>query len=69
LAGFLPFADTPAEPVTIPLPKQNGTELAREGMALLDGIAHFLPEDLGETNRIFRFSAPNSGTPAPLPNY
>ena len=35
------------------LPLQQETELAHEGMAIADGIAHFLPEDLGATNRVF----------------
>ncbi len=36
------------------LPGQPQTELAREGMALSSNFVHFLPEDLGVTNRIFR---------------
>jgi hypothetical protein len=36
------------------LPLQDGTELAREAMALSAGLVHFLPEDLGATNRLFK---------------
>ena len=36
------------------LPLQQETELAQEAMAIADGIVHFLPEDLGATNRVFR---------------
>ncbi len=43
-----------SEPVSIELPKQNGTELAREGMAISGGQIYFLPEDLGATNRLYR---------------
>ena len=39
---------------SIVLPKQNGTELAREAMVISDGSVYFLPEDLGASNRIFR---------------
>jgi len=39
-----------------PLPKQNGTELAREAMAISDGVVYFLPGDLGASNRMFRVS-------------
>ena len=38
------------------MPKQNGTELAREAMAIADGLAYFLPGDLGASNRVFRVS-------------
>lgn len=39
---------------SVSLPKQGGTELAREAMAVSDGVVHFLPDDLGASNRIFR---------------
>jgi len=39
---------------TTNLPQVDGTELAREGMAIADGWIFFLPEDLGPTNRVFR---------------
>ena len=41
---------------TVPLPRRDGTELAREAMAISAGIVYFLPEDLGPTNRLFRAS-------------
>jgi len=40
----------------VPLPRREGTELAREAMAIAGGFAYFLPEDLGATNRLFRAS-------------
>lgn len=39
---------------SIPLPKQGRTELAHEAMGIVEGLAYFLPEDLGPTNRLFR---------------
>jgi len=39
---------------SVVLPKQNEIELAREGMAISGGLIHFLPEDLGTSNRMFR---------------
>ncbi|MBI3413899.1 MAG: hypothetical protein HY043_01055 [Verrucomicrobia bacterium] len=36
------------------LPKQDGTELAQEAMAISNGRLYFLPDDLGASNRIFR---------------
>jgi hypothetical protein len=38
----------------VTLPLQNGTELAREAMAVSGGFVYFLPEDLRENNRLFR---------------
>ena len=38
----------------VTLPLQNGTELAREAMAVSGGFVYFLPEDIRETNRLFR---------------
>ncbi|MBI3852009.1 MAG: hypothetical protein HY298_17260 [Verrucomicrobia bacterium] len=35
-------------------PLQDGVELAREAMAVFDGLVYFLPEDLGARNRLFR---------------
>jgi len=40
----------------IVLPLHKETELAREAMAISGGVALFLPEDLGVSNRIFRIS-------------
>jgi len=39
---------------TVSLPLQEGLELGREAMAISDASAFFLPEDLGQTNRLFR---------------
>ncbi len=39
---------------TVSLPLQEGLELSREAMAISDASAFFLPEDLGQTNRLFR---------------
>lgn len=36
------------------LPKMLGVELGREAMAISGKWIHFLPEDLGRTNRLFR---------------
>jgi hypothetical protein len=36
------------------LPLHGGVELGREAMAISEGFAYFLPEDLGSTNRLFR---------------
>jgi hypothetical protein len=43
-----------ASPAKILLPTPEGIGLAREGMAIAAGVVHFLPEDLGATNRLFR---------------
>jgi hypothetical protein len=43
----------------IVLPAQRGIELAQEAMAISDGFIHFLPEDLGASNRLFRLSLAN----------
>ncbi len=36
-----------------------GVELSREGMAVANGWIHWLPEDLGPTNRVVRVSIPS----------
>ena len=56
LMSFADFAEPGFQRWSIPLPKQNGTELAQEAMAISDGMVHFLPDDLGASNRIFRVS-------------
>jgi hypothetical protein len=56
---LMSFADFPGPGLqwrSSVLPKQNGTELAREAMAIADGAAYFLPDDLGASNRMFRVS-------------
>jgi hypothetical protein len=47
---------TAGEVRRVRLPERDRTNLAREGMAIADGVVHFLPEDLGATNRLFRVS-------------
>ena len=54
LISFTRFTEPGFHPTAIPIPKQSGTELAHEGMAISAGQAYFLPEDLGATNRIWR---------------
>jgi len=39
---------------TIILPRHNGVELGREAMAVSQGIIYLIPEDLGQSNRLFR---------------
>ena len=56
LMSFAGFSEPGFQQRSIRLPKQNGTELAQEAMAILDGFVYFLPEDLGASNRIFRVS-------------
>lgn len=48
------FLEPTFERHATPLSKQGRTELAHEGMGVFEGIAYFLPEDLGPTNRLFR---------------
>jgi hypothetical protein len=54
---FADFLEPGFQRSSIVLPPQNGAEIAQEGMAISDGWIHFLPEDLGASNRIFRTSA------------
>jgi len=54
IVSFVNVLEPRFQRIAIPLPKQHGTELAREGMAISDGTVYFLPEDLTSTNRIFR---------------
>lgn len=56
LMSFTQFLKSDFQRISIPLPSQNHTELAREAMAISGGQVHFLPEDLGASNRIFRVS-------------
>jgi hypothetical protein len=53
------FLDVGFQRWTAKLPLMTGTQLAREAMAISDGFVHFLPEDLGATNRMFRVSLTN----------
>jgi len=54
LLCFTNFLETGFQRWTVKLPFVNSTQLAREAMTISDGVAHFLPEDLGATNRMFR---------------
>ena len=56
LMSFADFSEPGFQRRSIALPKQNGTELAQEAMAISEGLVHFLPDDLGASNRIFRVS-------------
>ena len=54
LISFVGFAELGFQRWSISLPKQNGTELGQEAMAIADGLVYFLPGDLGASNWIFR---------------
>lgn len=41
-------------PEMVRLPRIEGTEIAREAMAISIGFVYFLPEDLDSSNRLFR---------------
>jgi hypothetical protein len=56
LIWFADFLEPHFQRWTVRLPSRNGTQLAREAMAISDGMIFFLPEDLGATNRMFRIS-------------
>lgn len=56
LMSFADFAEPGFRRWSVTLPKQTGTELAREAMTISDGRVHFLPDDLGPSNRVFRVS-------------
>jgi hypothetical protein len=53
---FTSFSEPGFQCRTVSLPSPGGTELALEAMAISDGLVHFLAEDLGASNRIFRVS-------------
>jgi Family of unknown function (DUF6454) len=59
LVIFNDFSKPEFQQKSISLPKHDGTELAREAMAVSDGLINFLPEDLGPSNRIFQVSLPD----------
>ena len=56
LICFTNFLEADFKWWTAELPLRNGTQLAREAMAISEETVFFLPEDLGETNRLFRVS-------------
>jgi len=51
---FERFPDRDFRRGTVTLPRQEGTELAAEAMAISAGMVYFLPGDLGASNRLFR---------------
>jgi len=57
LIWFTDFLAPGFQSRTVTLPRPKGVMLAREGMAVSAGKVHFLPEDLGASNRLFRLSA------------
>ena len=57
LVWFTSFLAPSFQSRTVTLPRPKGVMLAREGMAVSAGKVHFLPEDLGVSNRLFRISA------------
>ena len=56
LVIFTDFSESGFQRWSNSLPSQDGRELAREAMAVSDNLVHFLPDDLGASNRIFRVS-------------
>ena len=52
--SFTNFLEPDFQRRAVVLPLHQGIELAREAMAVSDGWVHFLPEDLGASNRLFR---------------
>lgn len=53
---FERFATSGVQRWSTVLPKHHGIELANEAMAVAGRMVYFLPEDLGESNRVFRIS-------------
>jgi len=56
LICFTDFLDAGFQQWSATLPLMNGRQLAREAMAISVGLVHYLPEDLGATNRVFHLS-------------
>lgn len=52
--SFDRFLEPDCKPQVATVPRLGTTELAREGMAISAGVIHFLPNDLGASNRIYR---------------
>ncbi len=57
LIWFTGFQEPSFQSWKVTLPRPRGIMLAREGMAVSEGMVHFLPDDLGASNRLFRISA------------
>lgn len=62
LVWFDGRGESPGVPVMDVPGLRPGVELSREGMAVANGWIHWLPEDLGPTNRVFRVPMPSVGT-------
>jgi hypothetical protein len=54
LMSFANFMEPDFQRWVVAMPLHEGTELTQEAMAISDGVVHFLPEDLGASNRLFR---------------
>ena len=67
LISFANFLQPEFQSLTVALPLQEGTELAREAMTVAEGMVYFLPEDLGATNRLFRIPLAELSTRATSP--
>jgi hypothetical protein len=52
--SFTNFLQPDFQRAAVALPLHDRTEMAREAMAISDTWVHFLPEDLGPSNRLFR---------------
>ena len=52
--SFTNFLEPDFGSIAVDLPLQDGTELAREAMAVSEGSVYFLPQELGTANRLFR---------------
>jgi hypothetical protein len=59
LISFTGFLKPDFQGQTVTVPRQKGIMLAREAMAISNGMIYFLPEDLGATNRLFRVRLPD----------
>ncbi len=57
--AFTNFLESDFQRSVVTLPLYQGTELAREAIAISDGDVLFLPEDLGVSNRIFQLALTN----------
>ena len=54
--SFAGFLETHFQRWSVALPTQKGIELGNEAMTISEGLVHFLPEDLGASNQVFRVS-------------
>ena len=52
--SFTGFSEANFQRKPVALPLYEGIELAREAMTISDGFVYFLPQDLGESNRLFK---------------